>query len=147
MCSRQEYRPLQGQYPNWIIYFAPHKLSQSGFDSWRTVPRTVLQEQNKKTPKGALFLCSRQESNLERWYRKPAFYPLNYESIWTEKSGWLSVPQHHTLKSKFFQQFEQEGFFEEFFFKLSKHNIFNIINIFFWEREDNERSKSSFWKN
>jgi hypothetical protein len=24
--------------------------------------------------------CSRQESNLERWYRKPAFYPLNYES-------------------------------------------------------------------
>lgn len=25
-------------------------------------------------------LCSRQESNLERWYRKPAFYPLNYES-------------------------------------------------------------------
>lgn len=27
-----------------------------------------------------LWLCSHQESNLDRRYRKPAFYPLNYES-------------------------------------------------------------------
>ncbi len=26
------------------------------------------------------FVCSRQESNLELRYRKPKFYPLNYES-------------------------------------------------------------------
>jgi hypothetical protein len=26
-------RNLQFQYPNWIIYFVPHKLSQSGFES------------------------------------------------------------------------------------------------------------------
>ena len=29
-----------------------------------------------------LLLCSRQESNLERRYRKPLFYPLNYGSRW-----------------------------------------------------------------
>lgn len=35
----------------------------------------------KKHPLGVLFdLCSRQESNLQHWYRKPIFYPLNYGS-------------------------------------------------------------------
>jgi hypothetical protein len=33
MCPDQEIRNLQFQYPNWIIYLVPHKLSQSGFDS------------------------------------------------------------------------------------------------------------------
>ena len=27
-------------------------------------------------------MCSHQESNLDRRYRKPAFYPLNYESVY-----------------------------------------------------------------
>src|SRR3989344_7803324 len=26
-------------------------------------------------------MCSRQESNLCSWFRKPKFYPLNYESL------------------------------------------------------------------
>ena len=30
----QEFRSLHDQYPNWIICFVPHKLPQSGFESW-----------------------------------------------------------------------------------------------------------------
>lgn len=30
---------------------------------------------------GRFYWCSHQESNLDYGYRKPAFYPLNYESI------------------------------------------------------------------
>ncbi len=33
LCAGREFRSLHDQYPNWIIYFVPHKLSQSGFDS------------------------------------------------------------------------------------------------------------------
>lgn len=30
---------------------------------------------------GLTRLCPHQESNLDRRYRKPAFYPLNYEGV------------------------------------------------------------------
>lgn len=49
----------------------------------------LLLERQKKTPhfrSVSSFWCSRQESNLEHWYRKPVFYPLNYESV-TRGSG------------------------------------------------------------
>lgn len=34
----------------------------------------------RRRPPLFVFMCSRQESNLDRQYRKLVFYPLNYES-------------------------------------------------------------------
>ncbi|GEM_PF-5462035 len=57
-------------------------------------------------------LCSRQESNLERRYRKPIFYPLNYGSKHSTPA-WREP--HTTLKPKNFQQLVSEWFLEMFF--------------------------------
>ncbi len=38
----------------------------------------------KNAHKGVFHLCSHQGSNLDLRYRKPKFYPLNYESVCTE---------------------------------------------------------------
>ncbi len=35
--------------------------------------------------------CSHQESNLDRGYRKPIFYPLNYESDGWDNSIWFNI--------------------------------------------------------
>ncbi len=39
-------------------------------------------------------MCSHQESNLDRRYRKPIFYPLNYES------NTKNISQQYFLKRK-----------------------------------------------
>ena len=64
-------------------------------------------------------LCSRQESNLEHWYRKPVFYPLNYESSIlfqkrerAEKCCFSALD--YNLKSKKFQYFIEERFLKLF---------------------------------
>jgi hypothetical protein len=47
-------------------------------------PRLYCESTNTKTAPYRvpfLYLCSHQGSNLDRRYRKPTFYPLNYESI------------------------------------------------------------------
>jgi len=65
-----------------LIRFALNP-AQLSFDSCNGFLPEILQlarAQKKPATAGNFFLCSRQESNLERWYRKPAFYPLNYES-------------------------------------------------------------------
>ena len=47
----------------------------------RSTTKPAPGESMRKASMRRLFsLCSRQESNLEHWYRKPVFYPLNYES-------------------------------------------------------------------
>ena len=73
--------PLQGRYRLHIVLTL---TSLRAIYSASSIPGRrlrLLSSTNTKSPRrGFLCLCSRQESNLERWYRKPAFYPLNYES-------------------------------------------------------------------
>ena len=72
------YRSLHDQYPNWIFYFVTlTKYLNRASISDESRP-TAFSESTKNTP---YFLCSRQESNLHRQLRRPAFYPLNYGSM------------------------------------------------------------------
>jgi hypothetical protein len=51
-------------------------------------PDNAVRAQNNKSHQSVAFviLCSHQGSNLDRRYRKPTFYPLNYESEWLDHS-------------------------------------------------------------
>ena len=53
-----------------------------GIEPAAAVPETAVLSVKLQGPvKVLVTLCPHQESNLDRRFRKPLFYPLNYESV------------------------------------------------------------------
>ena len=78
LCSRQESNITCSVQVVSILFRSSQNTSQ---------PFRLLTRRQNNSPKklhvfvfSSFILCSRQESNLEFRYRKPMFYPLNYES-------------------------------------------------------------------
>ena len=75
LCALAKNRNLQFQYPCLDIFV--RKLQK--YLKQASIRLTLLVTKARRRVLASL--CSRQESNLDRQFRKLAFYPLNYESV------------------------------------------------------------------
>ncbi len=70
---RNETRPLQGQYPDWIFYFTPFiKNSQSGFESHTKALPALSPGHKIKKPFSFLF-CARGETRTHTLFKAKDF--------------------------------------------------------------------------
>ena len=118
----------------YFVSTASHKISQNGFDSSSCFLKKTVAAGSSTNENSAIrrffHLCSHQESNLDRRYRKPAFYPLNYESE-PEDTTTSSSVCHLVLKTEELEKFVCNRLFKTLFRKPRCNKRFNIIDIFF----------------